>query len=78
MIGVRQCENEYINCVKRFACTFTKYPDLFALLDSLPEARRYFDRLPAYAQEHIAARAAGVNSYESLVDYAENVLRGDG
>lgn len=55
-----------------------KYSDLFALLDSQPEARRYFDRLPDYAQEHIASRAGSVNSYESLVDYAENVLRGDG
>ena len=55
-----------------------KYSDLYALLESRPEARRYFDRLPAYAQEHISSRADSVNSYESLVDYAENVPRGEG
>lgn len=55
-----------------------KYSDLYALLESRPDARRYFDSLPGYAQEQIASRAEGVNSYESLVDYAENVLRGEG
>lgn len=54
-----------------------KYPDLQALLQSEPEAKQYFDTLPDYAREHISSRAGGVNSFESLKDYAENILRGD-
>lgn len=55
-----------------------KYPDLNALLQSEPEAKRYFETLPDYAREHISTRADSVNSFESLKDYAENVLRGEG
>ena len=53
------------------------YPDLHALLRSEPEARRYFDALPDYAREQIQSRSDGVNSFDSLRDYAQNLLRGD-
>lgn len=53
------------------------YPDLNALLRSEPEAKHYFDTLPDYAREQISARADGVNSFASLKDYAQNILRGD-
>nr|WP_162990923.1 hypothetical protein [Maliibacterium massiliense] len=54
-----------------------KYPNLHALLASDTRARAYFDGLPGYVQQSIFERASGVNSYESLRDYAENLTRGD-
>lgn len=54
------------------------YPDLNVLLRSEPDAKHYFDTLPDYAQEMISSRAEGVNSFASLKDYAQNILRGDG
>lgn len=54
-----------------------KYSDLHALLRSNREAKRYFDALPDYVREQIATRPEGVNSLESLRDYAENLTRGD-
>ena len=53
------------------------YPDLYALIHSEPEARQYFETLPAYAREQISTRASNVNSFDSLKDFAENVTRGD-
>ncbi|MBO5727664.1 MAG: hypothetical protein J6Q14_07460 [Oscillospiraceae bacterium] len=55
-----------------------KYPNLNALLDAQPEAKAYFRCLPDYVREQISARPDGVNSLESLKDYAENLTRGDG
>ena len=46
-------------------------PDLYALLQSDPEAKRYFNALPDYVREQISTMAEG------LQDYAENLLRGD-
>ena len=54
-----------------------KYPNMYELFKSDPEAKQYFDKLPDYVQEQISTRADGVNSLESLKDYAENLLRGD-
>ena len=54
-----------------------KYPDLQALLADAPEATQYFDTLPDYVKDQIRTRPQGVNSFESLQDYAENLLRGD-
>lgn len=54
-----------------------KYPDLNSLLQNDAQARQYFDTLPDYAREQISTRAENVNSYASLKDYAENILRGD-
>ena len=53
------------------------YSDLNTLLHSEPEAKRYFDTLPDYAREQIQTRSGSVNSFDSLRDYAENILRGD-
>ena len=53
------------------------YPDLNTLLHSEPEAKHYFDTLPDYAREQIQTRSGIVNSFDSLRDYAENILRGD-
>lgn len=54
------------------------YQDLYALFEREPAAKRYFDALPGYVQDHICTRAGSVNSLESLRDYAENLTRGDG
>lgn len=55
-----------------------KYPDLSALLDSDAQAREYYNSLPDYVRSSIEQRSGNVNSLESLQDYAENLLRGDG
>lgn len=55
-----------------------KYPDLYALLRTDPQADAYFQSLPDYVREQINSRPSGVNSLESLMDYAENLTRGDG
>lgn len=53
------------------------YSDLNALLRTEPEAKHYFETLPDYAREQISTRASNVNSFASLKDYAQNLLRGD-
>ena len=55
-----------------------KYSGLFALIEQEPQARSYYDSLPDYVRSSIEQRADHVNSYQSLRDYAENLLRGDG
>ena len=55
-----------------------KYSDLNQLLREQAEAAAYFRSLPDYVREQISARPGGVNSFESLKDYAENLTRGDG
>lgn len=55
-----------------------KYVDLAALLQNEPKARSYYDMLPDYVREQIKTRSDGVNSLDSLRDYAENLTRGDG
>jgi len=55
-----------------------KYQDLGQLIADDPSAQLYYDSLPAYVRDQITARADSVNSLESLQDYAENLLRGDG
>lgn len=54
-----------------------KYADLFSLMAGVPEARQYFHTLPNDVKDQICTRPEGVNSLESLKDYAENLLRGD-
>ncbi len=54
-----------------------KYYDMYELFKNDTSAKQYFDKLPAYVREQISTRANGVNSFESLKDYAENLLRGD-
>lgn len=54
-----------------------KYYDMYELFQNENNAKQYFDKLPDYVREQISTRANGVNSFESLKDYAENLLRGD-
>ncbi|MDD4844679.1 MAG: hypothetical protein PHU31_10175 [Anaerotignum sp.] len=54
-----------------------KYYDMYELFKNDTSAKQYFDKLPVYVREQISTRANGVNSFESLKDYAENLLRGD-
>ncbi|MDD4796421.1 MAG: hypothetical protein PHO66_01470 [Eubacteriales bacterium] len=55
-----------------------KYPNVNQLLHQNAQAKAYYDKLPDYVQESIQQRAQGVNSFESLCHYAENLTRGDG
>lgn len=54
-----------------------KYPNLIELINSDNAAKKYFNSLPDYVRQQIFSRSSGVNSFESLKDYAENLLRGD-
>lgn len=54
------------------------YPNLDTMLRSNNEAKAYFHSLPDYVRKQISSRPSGVNSLESLKDYAENLTRGDG
>ena len=55
-----------------------KYQNLHTLLAAEAKAQAYYDSLPDYTRSQITTRADGVNSLDSLQDYAENLLRGDG
>jgi len=54
-----------------------KYSGLTKLLESEPAAQKYYDELPEFVREQIGTRKHHINSFESLRDYAENLLRGD-
>ena len=54
-----------------------KYSNMYELFESDLKAKQYFDKLPDYVRDQISTRESGVNSLESLKDYAENLLRGD-
>ncbi|MGI6161936.1 MAG: hypothetical protein ACOYJD_07885 [Christensenellales bacterium] len=54
-----------------------KYKGLNSLIKSEPEAAKYYAELPDYVKDSISERGDNVNSFESLKDYAENLLRGD-
>ncbi|MDR2903592.1 MAG: hypothetical protein LBU77_03695 [Clostridiales bacterium] len=54
-----------------------KYADLMALTAQDDNAGAYYAELPDYVKEQISQRADHINSFESLRDYAENLLRGD-
>jgi len=56
---------------------YKKYPGLDELLSAEPQAKEYFDKLPDYVRSSIQQRKSSVNSFASLQDYAENLLRGD-
>ncbi len=55
-----------------------KYESLAQLLQNDPRARAYYDRLPEYVRDQIKQRGSSVNSFEILVDYADNLTRGEG
>lgn len=54
-----------------------KYESLYALMGEDREAEQYFSSLPDYVRDQMKDRADHINSFESLKDYAENLLRGD-
>lgn len=54
-----------------------KYDSLNSLINADQNAKQYFSNLPDYVREQISSRGSNVNSFESLKDYAENLLRGD-
>jgi hypothetical protein len=54
-----------------------KYSGLNQLIEQDKEANRYFESLPDYVKETISARSENINSFASLCDYAENLLRDD-
>ncbi len=53
------------------------YDNLTLLIDNETEAKSYFNSLPGFVKEQISSRSDNINSFESLKDYAENLLRGD-
>ena len=55
-----------------------KYDSLSALIEHDPDARAFYERLPGYVREQMAAREDSINSFESLSDYVDNLTRGDG
>lgn len=55
----------------------TTYNGLESLIQQDAEAGRYYSSLPEYVKESIQQRAGSVNSFESLRNYAENLLRAD-
>ncbi len=54
-----------------------KYSGLYDLLEEDESAEEYYDSLPVYVKESISARAENINSFASLRDYAENLLRNE-
>lgn len=54
-----------------------KYKDVFELLKNDPKADAEFKNLPSYVQNSIKERAKGVNSLESMRNYADKLTRGD-
>ena len=54
-----------------------KYNDLTDLIKTEAMAHKYFYSLPSYVREQIETRGGNVNSFDSLKDYAENLLAGD-
>ena len=50
---------------------------LYALMKDDPAAKHYFDSLPEHVRSAIAQRPGGVNSFESLCSYADNLTQGD-
>ncbi len=54
-----------------------QYANLNTLLHSDSAAKHYFETLPDYAREQISSRFDNINSFATLKDYAQNLLRGD-
>lgn len=54
-----------------------KYGNLKQLIKQDKDAKQYYSELPDYVKSQMNQRADSVNSFESLRDYAENLLRGD-
>ena len=54
-----------------------KYSGLQELIEQDREAGAYFSCLPGYVKETINERSENINSFASLRDYAQNLLRDD-
>ena len=54
------------------------YRDLYALFRHEPGAEDYFNRLPDYVQDQIAARYLTVDSMERLQSCAARMMQGPG
>ncbi len=54
-----------------------KYDSLDTLLAYDKQAKEYFHSLPDYVQQAVQSRAQGINSFESMCHYADNLTRGD-
>lgn len=53
------------------------YQNLSELCARDRRARQYFEQLPDYVQQQIRSQESNIHSFESLKDYAENLLCGD-
>ena len=53
------------------------FADFLSALKDDPAAKHYFDSLPEHVRSAIAQRPGGVNSFESLCSYADNLTQGD-
>lgn len=53
------------------------YRDMYALFRREPEAKRFFDELPAHVQDQLRIRPNGIKNLEGLKDYAHRFLRGE-
>lgn len=53
------------------------YPDLNVLLENSKQATAYYNNLPDYVKDAMQQRSSGVNSFDSLRSYADNLLAGD-
>lgn len=56
---------------------YKKYSGLFSLIEEDSKANEYYESLPDYVKQSISAREQNINSFASLRDYAENLLRAD-
>lgn len=53
------------------------YRDMYALFRREPEAKRFFDGLPAHVQDQLCIRPNGIKNLEGLKEYAHRCLRGE-
>lgn len=54
-----------------------KYSGLYELIENDNEASDYFDNLPDYVRESVYEREQNINSFDSLRDYAANLMRNE-
>lgn len=54
-----------------------KYLNLYELMKDNSQAKEYFESLPEYVRSAILQRPGGVNSFDSLCSYADNLTQGD-
>lgn len=53
------------------------YRDMYALFRREPEAKRFFEGLPAHVQDQLRIRPNGIKNLEGLKEYAHRCLRGE-